>query len=83
MIFKLIIDFLFTIGYKIVDLTFDFTPISISSDVLNFIIQIFTYANVLFPFNKLLPLAFVYGIWFQIRVFLMLVGFFKKYIPVI
>lgn len=82
MIFKAIIDFLFNLAYIQIDFLIDNTPITVSNDIINFIVQIFTYANVLFPFNKLLPLAVIYTIWFQIRFGLMVFGFIKKYIPI-
>lgn len=82
MIFKSIIDFIFNLAYIQIDFLIDNTPFTVGNDIINFIVEIFTYANVLFPFNKLLPLGAIYAIWFSIRLGLTVFGFIKKYIPI-
>ena len=82
MIFQIIIDYIFSIARTVIDYIIDMTPITVGNDIINFIVEIFTYANVLFPFNKLLPLGAIYALWFSIRLGLTVFGFIKKYIPI-
>lgn len=81
MLYILFINLLYDIGTFVLNGldTFGFDN---SIEMVNTIADLFAYANVLFPFNELLPIGAFYFFWFNLRLGLSLFGFFKKYIPI-
>ena len=82
MILYYIVDFILTIGEMFIK---NIDPFYFGEDlghIIDFIANIFTYANVLFPLKELTPIAHIYFSWFYIRFNLAVLGFVKKYIPI-
>ena len=76
------LDLIFNFLYYLVDFINSSFVISLPTDISNFIVQIFTYANVLFPMSELLPLGVIYASWFALRLNLAVLGAIKKYFPI-
>lgn len=81
MIVEKIIDILLANALTILEFHDGVFNVDVPLEVVDGIVQLFTYANVLFPFDDLLPLFTAFALWFQIRIGLALFGFIKNYIP--
>lgn len=81
MITEKIIDILLDYALKILELHDGIFNLDVPVEITNGIIQLFTYANALFPLDDLMPLFAAFSLWFQIRIGLAVFGFIKNYLP--
>lgn len=81
MILYYIVDFLFLVAEKIL-ISIDGFGVFNTLDVVDFVSNLFKYANVLFPFTQLTPVLIAFATWYSLRLTLAVFGFIKKYIPI-
>ena len=82
MILYYVVDFILTIAEMFIK---NIDPFYFGEDIahiFDFIANIFTYANVLFPLKELSPVVAIFFSWFYLRFSLSIFGFIKKYIPI-